>query len=468
MSNFRLPHDARPSRTPASRRRAASASVCASASGQARERRPQQRVDALAAAPAALAQARVGEHHRHAARPAAARSRLGQISVSISTPTAGATWRRKRRTAPGVSNGSQAWRSPARSSACARGAAGRGAVGEQQAHAGPVRAQRLDQRRGGARLAERDRMHPERPRRHGSLVEAEALADRRSRRAARAGRASAGAASRAARAGAAATNSRRAQTRRGVALTRSAAATCARAAPAPLPGRPDRVDGRRRLAFDRDLLAARRGAAAARCATRSGSCRSARAAGRARRRCGSGPLSTPIAPWHAGEPVDERAELHRRPDRRCAAADRRGDRFARAPSAPPACGSATRPACVDEAAAELDPVRFGPELVVARRAVDEDHVARAARAAPARSAQAERRRRVDARSRAPRATSSRARSSAWLCGSTRIACVDQQARRPLVARAVGAVGQADSSPAARQRARSAPTWSGPAGRSTAS
>ena len=45
-------------------------------------------------------------------------SRFGQISVSISTPTAGSAWRRKRRTAPGTSNGSQSWASPSRSKAC--------------------------------------------------------------------------------------------------------------------------------------------------------------------------------------------------------------------------------------------------------------------------------------------------------------------------------------------------------------
>ena len=60
----------------------------------------------------------------------------------------------------------------------AGGAAGRGAVREEDANAGSRRAQGVEQRRGGARLAERDRVHPDRAGRDRPAVEAEALAER--------------------------------------------------------------------------------------------------------------------------------------------------------------------------------------------------------------------------------------------------------------------------------------------------
>ena len=60
-------------------------------------------------------QPRIGQHQRDAAR-LCGRQQLGQTSVSISTPMAGRNCARKRRTAPGVSKGSQVWRSPSRSS----------------------------------------------------------------------------------------------------------------------------------------------------------------------------------------------------------------------------------------------------------------------------------------------------------------------------------------------------------------
>ena len=66
-------------------------------------------VDALRAARPGL---RFVFTHGTATGRAAAASRFGQISVSISTPAIGCALRRKRRTAPGVSNGSQTWRSP--------------------------------------------------------------------------------------------------------------------------------------------------------------------------------------------------------------------------------------------------------------------------------------------------------------------------------------------------------------------
>ena len=276
-------------------------------------------------------------------------------------------------------------------------------------------------------------MHPERARRASARDRRRSARRSRSRRAARAGRASARAAGTAALRGAAAANSAaRAAAARAALLTSLGAAGGgdAHGALHPLPRRPDRGDGRRRLAFDRDLQAARRGAPAGRCATRSGSCRSARAAGRARRRCGSGRCRRRSrrrspASRSMNAPSSSAGQTALSP------ADRRGDDASRAlPSSALGLRQRDAPALVDEAAAELDPARLGPELVGARRAVDEDDGARAVRrGADARAAgrtTAARRRAC----RAPRATSSRARSSAWLCGSTRIACVASQRAGP--------------------------------------
>ena len=176
MSYFRLPTTLT-SRTPASRRRAASASVCASAAARlsnagrsnASTRRPRRRLRSLMRALAS----RTGTP-----RADAMASRFGQISVSISTPTTGSAWRRKRRTAPGTSNGSQSWASPGAQQGLSGAAAGGGAMGEQDASAGSRCAQGVEQRRGGAGLAERDRMHPDRPRHHRLAIEAEPLPGR--------------------------------------------------------------------------------------------------------------------------------------------------------------------------------------------------------------------------------------------------------------------------------------------------
>ena len=165
---------------------------------------------------------------------------------------------RKRRTPPGVSHGSQAWRSPSRSSSWP--AARPVAVPWVSSRRRPGRAcaKRGDQRRRGAGLAERDRMDPERARRHGVAVAADALADR----------------GRVERLGAAAPEHAQqverqadpqqqrvggARPRAGRARSSPALAALGGGAAAGrlhlLPGRPHRVDRRRRAAFDRDLVA---------------------------------------------------------------------------------------------------------------------------------------------------------------------------------------------------------------------
>jgi hypothetical protein len=103
---------------------------------------------------------------------------LGQISVSISTAgdrremreeAARATRRVPRQPGLEVAGAKEL---------PAGGAAGSGAVRQQQAQAGPGLAQGGDQGRCRARLAERDRMDPKRAWRHGVAVAADALADR--------------------------------------------------------------------------------------------------------------------------------------------------------------------------------------------------------------------------------------------------------------------------------------------------
>ena len=164
MSYFRLPTTLT-SRTPASRRRTASASVCASAAARlsnagrsnASTRRPRRRLRSLMRALAS----RTGTP-----RAEAMASRFGQISVSISTPTAGSDVAEE-----AAHRAGHVERQPELGVAVAQqglpgAAAGGGAMGEQDASAGPRRAQGVQQRRGGARFAERDRVHPDRARRH--------------------------------------------------------------------------------------------------------------------------------------------------------------------------------------------------------------------------------------------------------------------------------------------------------------
>ena len=173
MSNFRLPHTST-SRAPASRMRNASSCDCAStsvncaAAGRISEsrRRP---LRALR-----LAQACVGEHHRHAV----AHRLIDQVGphLGFHQHTDGGL------VAPqeAAHRAGRVVRQPALMVAFAPpGAAGiapgGGAVGEQQSHAGTQLAQRLDQRAGGARLAERHRVHPHGTR-LGGRPEAQALA----------------------------------------------------------------------------------------------------------------------------------------------------------------------------------------------------------------------------------------------------------------------------------------------------
>ena len=74
---------------PARRSRAASAVRLRGDAGERREHRPRQRGEARIAARRSLRQARVDEEERHAARRAQRATRLGQSSVSISSPARG-------------------------------------------------------------------------------------------------------------------------------------------------------------------------------------------------------------------------------------------------------------------------------------------------------------------------------------------------------------------------------------------
>ena len=176
-----------------------------------------------------------------------------------------------------------------------------------------------------------------------------------------------------------------------------------------------------------------------------------------------GPLSTPIAPPVAARRSTNAPSVERRPDRRVAA-DRRGDRARALAFVASGLRQGDRPALVGEAAAELDPARLRPELVGARACRGSGRRCAAARRA---------RRRARLRGRTTAANRARvpsARGDQLARAVERVAVRldpdrlrDQPARRRLVARAVGAVGQA----VARGRApggRSPPTWSGPAGR----
>ena len=147
------------------------------------------------------------------------------------------------------------------------------------------------------------------------------------------------------------------------------------------------------------------------------------------------------------EAVDEGADVHRRPHR--------GRRPERIGDAHRALGLGTararqrdRPAVGDQAPAERDPARLGPELVVARRAVDEDDRARAGRVMRLRTGKAERRR--PSRRRAERTRDELAppiERVAVRLDPDRMR--GEPARRPFVARAFGAVGEREGR-AARQ------------------
>ncbi len=159
MSNLRLPQTST-GFAPASRRRCASGIDCASTRAKVATAG---RITALEPPPtfeAALRQPRVRQHHRHRCAPCAACSRLGQTSVSMITPTAGA--KRLHEAARGARRveGQPGLHITFVQQLAAGLDAGGGAAGQHQAHAGHALAQRLDQRLGGARFAHRHRVHP--------------------------------------------------------------------------------------------------------------------------------------------------------------------------------------------------------------------------------------------------------------------------------------------------------------------
>ena len=165
---------------------------------------------------------------------------------------------------------------------------------------------------------------------------------------------------------------------------------------------------------------------------------------------------------HRAHAVDERVQAHRRPDlgrgRRAPAACR----CARASSSAPARGNATRQPGGDRRAGRARSSRLRARAC--RRASCR---ARTPASAPRRSS---RRARAQGRTTARRPrVAERARGQLARAvervdvrlDADRV--VDQPARRPFVARALGAVRQAVAGPS-RAGARPAPTWSGPAGR----
>jgi hypothetical protein len=145
--------------------------------GQALERRPQQRIDAPAALSAALAHARVGEQDRNAARrrdgeqvrPDLGFHQHADRRIGVLQEAAHRTGHVERQPELEVARAQQG---------LSGSAAGGGAMGQQDASARSRCAQCVEERRGSAGLAERDRMHPDRPRRHRLAIEAEALAGR--------------------------------------------------------------------------------------------------------------------------------------------------------------------------------------------------------------------------------------------------------------------------------------------------
>ena len=159
MSNFRLPLTPT-SRAPAvAQARRVGVGLREDAARGSANAGPQQRVDARAAAPAALAQARVGEHHRHAARLAprragsarsrspSARRRAGAEVAQEAAHRAGRVERqpglRGRRRA--AARGRRRGRSRCRASAAA---AGRAALRAAHRPAAPRRASRRARPRG--------------------------------------------------------------------------------------------------------------------------------------------------------------------------------------------------------------------------------------------------------------------------------------------------------------------------------
>ena len=348
---------------------------------------------------------------------------LGQISVSMSTPTAGG------------SAGSAAPRPACRRAARpahrrarsrpGRPHAGRRAAGQQQAHVGQLaRSAWISGRRPASRRA--TRRAPTTAPGAAARVVAQALAERLAYSGSFAAPLEAQPVHRREQAQQQRI-ARRARTEgaghaaHGEPSPISARRRRCRRPPDALPRRPRRRDSRHRIAFDRDLQAAAVRAAAARFATRSGSCRAGRAAGRALSRCGSARCrrrSRPPAVARRSMNVPSSSAGHTV----AVAADRRGDRaralafFAaglrqRERASP---GRQRRPSSIQLAS--------GQSLSARERAVDR---ARIVRGAPASAGAARARARTTggASMRVPSAaaTSSRDRSSAWLCGSTRIA-----------------------------------------------
>ena len=127
---------------------------------EARERRPQQGVDAGAAAPAARAEAGIGEEHRHAGA-----LRFGEQvgpDLGLEEHAHGRLEMAQETThATGCVEGQPGLHIAGPQQRSAGGATGRGAVREQQAKARARGAHRLDQRHRGAGLAERDGVDPD-------------------------------------------------------------------------------------------------------------------------------------------------------------------------------------------------------------------------------------------------------------------------------------------------------------------
>ena len=137
--------------------------------GQASHRRPDQRVKTLALALALQAQPRICEHHRHTAGlrgmqqvgPDFGLHQHAHGGLEMIEEAVHHTGRVIRQ--PGLSVSVVQQRQ-------ARLAASRRAVGQQQAHAGALSAQGVDQGGSSARFAQRHRMHPHRAARRAAVV----------------------------------------------------------------------------------------------------------------------------------------------------------------------------------------------------------------------------------------------------------------------------------------------------------
>ena len=153
----------------------------------------------------------------------------------------------------------------------------------------------------------------------------------------------------------------------------------------------------------------------------------------------------------------------RRPDRCCRRRSPRRSLRARLPSLAARLRQRDAPAFVGEATAELDPARLGPELVVARRAVDEHHRARPRRA-PATRARAS----PNDGGESMRVPSARRDQLARAVERVAVRLDPDRLRRPASAPAPRGsrrrCGWRGRSSRRAPGARSAPTWSGPAGR----